>query len=205
MKKTDLRLAYAVYARSEIQKYWTARVEDQSGYLGVLLRRRKARANGATLGLDTRFGRSTQLFGCPGIKIGDGFQCARLCTLTAAFQGSISIGSRVYLNHNVTLDAAYGGDITIGDDVGIGMNSLIRASNHAYHDPATRIMDQGYVPNAVVIGDDVWLGGGVIVLPGTTLSSGCVVAAGSVVGGSFPAYSVIAGNPARTIGTRRSE
>lgn len=53
-----------------------------------------------------------------------------------------------------------------------------------------------------VIGNDVWLGTGAMVLPGTRIGDGVIVGAGAVVGGSVPPYSVVAGNPARVVRPR---
>ena len=53
-----------------------------------------------------------------------------------------------------------------------------------------------------VIGHDVWIGQGARILPGARLGNGCIVGAGAVVAGNFPAYSVIAGNPARLVRRR---
>jgi len=57
-------------------------------------------------------------------------------------------------------------------------------------------------PRNVTIGDDVWLGAGVIVLPGVTIGDGAVIGAGSVVTQPVGAYEIRVGNPARTIGER---
>lgn len=53
-----------------------------------------------------------------------------------------------------------------------------------------------------VIGHDVWLGTGVLVLPGARIGNGVIVGAGAVVGGAIPSYSVVAGNPARVVRRR---
>jgi acetyltransferase-like isoleucine patch superfamily enzyme len=58
----------------------------------------------------------------------------------------------------------------------------------------------------VVIGRDVWIGANAFVMPGVQLGDGCVVAAGAVVGAKkYPPYKILAGNPARVIGTRQTE
>lgn len=57
----------------------------------------------------------------------------------------------------------------------------------------------GWSKGAPIIGSDVWIGHGVIVLSGARIGDGCVVAAGSVVAGDCPPFSVVAGNPARVV------
>lgn len=51
----------------------------------------------------------------------------------------------------------------------------------------------------ITVGDDVWFGAGVQVLPGVTVGSDCVIGAGSVVTGDIPAHSLAAGNPCRVL------
>lgn len=55
----------------------------------------------------------------------------------------------------------------------------------------------------VSIGDDVWIGARAIVLPGTTIGDGAIVAAGSVVRSSVPAMAIVAGMPAKIVSTRK--
>lgn len=59
-----------------------------------------------------------------------------------------------------------------------------------------------YSKGGIEIGDDVWLGAGVIVLDGVKIKKGCVVGAGAVIKDSFDEYSVLAGVPAKIIGKR---
>ncbi len=61
---------------------------------------------------------------------------------------------------------------------------------------------QGFDLGAIRIGDDVWIGTGATILAGVTIGKGCIIAAGSVVTRSFPAYSIIAGVPAKIIRSR---
>ena len=71
-------------------------------------------------------------------------------------------------------------------------------------DPADRHADAG-VPQAlpIVIEDDVWIGYGATILKGVTLGKGCVVGAGSIVTKSVPPHTIVVGNPARILRSRR--
>lgn len=95
-----------------------------------------------------------------------------------------------------------GGGVTIGDNVLLGPAVRIFSENHVFADPDVPIIEQGEVPSAVVIGDDVWIGASATILAGAHIGDGCVVAAGAVVRGEIPAYSIVAGVPARVVGRR---
>ncbi len=107
----------------------------------------------------------------------------------------IRVGHSTYINGNVTLSDA--GPIEIGNHVLIGPNSSIYAACHPLH-PKTRAssLECG---KAVIIEDDVWLGGNVVVLPGVTIGQGSVIGAGSVVTKDIPPMSIAAGNPCKVI------
>jgi carbonic anhydrase/acetyltransferase-like protein (isoleucine patch superfamily) len=89
--------------------------------------------------------------------------------------------------------------IEIGNDVFTGHHVYVTDQNHGYEDVTTPIGLQTMPERAVRVGDGSWLGHGAIVLPGAIVGRHCVVAAGSVVTGSLPDYSVAVGNPARVI------
>lgn len=113
----------------------------------------------------------------------------------------ISIGDNVFLGTDNFFQGA--GGITIGNDVQLGPGVKIWSMNHKYQDIDILIRSQGYDLKAVHIGDDVWIGANVIILPGAKIGNGCVIAAGSVVTDkTIPEYTVVAGNPCRKIGTR---
>jgi acetyltransferase-like isoleucine patch superfamily enzyme len=79
------------------------------------------------------------------------------------------------------------------------MNNLLTDQNHGYADPAEPIGRQMPLNAAVRIGSGCWLGAGAIILPGACLGRNVVVAAGSVVRGTFPDRCVVAGVPARIV------
>lgn len=108
---------------------------------------------------------------------------------------NIYLGDHVYLNVQCTiLDC---NTVTIGHHVMIGPNVQIYTAAHDLR-AAARI--QGWeVARPVVIEDNVWIGGGAILLPGVTIGRNAVVGAGAVVTRSVPANMVVAGNPARVL------
>lgn len=113
------------------------------------------------------------------------------------FGEHISVGDRTFVNFNLTaLDVAA---ITIGADCQIGPNVQLLTPTHPV-DPDLR-RDKLEAAEPITIGDNVWLGGGVVVCPGVTIGADTVVGAGSVVVGDLPGGVVAVGNPARV--TRR--
>jgi len=103
------------------------------------------------------------------------------------------VGARSFANFGlVCLDVAA---ITIGDDVQIGPNVQLLTATHPLEPQARRAKWEAALP--IVIGDNAWLGGGVIVCPGVTIGENSVVGAGAVVTRSLPAYVIAVGNPAQ--------
>lgn len=105
------------------------------------------------------------------------------------------IGARTFANFGLmVLDVA---TVTIGDDVQIGPNVQILTPIHPIEPGPRRDKWEGAKP--IVIKDNVWLGGGVIVCPGVTIGANTVVGAGAVVTKDLPPNVVAVGNPARVI------
>lgn len=107
----------------------------------------------------------------------------------------IEVGKNFYANYNCTIiDVA---KVVIGDNCLMGPNAAIYTAGHPLH-PAARnsLYEYGI---GVTIGDNVWIGGGAIILPGVHIGSGSVIGAGSVVTKDLPAMSLAAGNPCRVI------
>lgn len=107
----------------------------------------------------------------------------------------IRIGPRSFVNyHAVFLDVA---PITIGADVQVGPNVQLLTPTHPVEPAARRAKWEAGKP--ITIGDNVWLGGGAIVLAGVTVGENTVVGAGAVVTRDLPANVVAVGNPARPV------
>ena len=107
----------------------------------------------------------------------------------------ISIGARCFANFGlVALDVA---PITIGDDVQIASNVQLLTPTHPVEPGPRRAKWEAAKP--ITIGDNVWLGGGAIVLAGVTIGENTVVGAGAVVPRDLPPNVVAVGNPARIV------
>jgi len=104
---------------------------------------------------------------------------------------NIHIGQNFYSNYNlVILDAA---DVKIGDNVFIAPDCGIYTSGHPL-DAKERNLGLEYA-RPVTIGNNVWIGGGVKIMPSVTIGDNCVIGAGSVVTKDIPAGVLAAGNP----------
>ncbi|CAM5462909.1 sugar O-acetyltransferase [Streptomyces atroolivaceus] len=111
------------------------------------------------------------------------------------YGSNISIGARTFVNYHLTaLDVAR---ITIGEDCQIGPNVQLLTPTHPVEPEPRRDKLEAALP--ITIGDNVWLGGGVVVCPGVTIGDNSVIGAGAVVTKDIPAGVVAVGNPARVI------
>jgi maltose O-acetyltransferase len=99
---------------------------------------------------------------------------------------------------------SYVSTVKIGRDVMIGDELLALSQDHEFANTEIPMRMQGFREDQpIVIEDDVWIGSRVIILPGIKICRGSIVGAGSVVTEDVPAYTIVAGNPARQIGRRR--
>lgn len=91
------------------------------------------------------------------------------------------------------------GPVCIGSHVNLAQGITVTALNHIFKDSSRRIDEQGVSTKPVVIGDDVWIGANAVILPGVTIGSHCVVAAGAVVTKDVPNHTLVGGIPAKVI------
>jgi maltose O-acetyltransferase len=128
--------------------------------------------------------------GCLGVGSGVQMHCRFL------HGPGVHLGERCVINHGCLLDGRRY-PIRVGSDVSIGPEAAILTLGHDPRSPD--FADRG---GPVTIGDHVWIGFRAIVLPGVTIGEGGVVAAGAVVSRDVPPFTIVAGNPARPIGSR---
>ena len=118
----------------------------------------------------------------------------------ANFSDDLSIGDYSGIGVNCKLQAG----VSIGDNVMMGPECLFFTSNHRIEATDIPINKQGYDGiKPIIIGNDVWIGARVIILPGVHIGDGAVIGAGSVVIHDVDSYTVVAGNPAKLIRERK--
>ena len=108
---------------------------------------------------------------------------------------NISIGKNFYTNHNVTI--LDGAKVTFGDNVFIAPNCVFSTAGHAIDSEQRGRGLEIALP--ITVGDNVWIGTNVSVLPGVTIGSDTIIGAGSVVNKSIPSGVIAAGNPCKVI------
>jgi len=116
--------------------------------------------------------------------------------------GDFEIGDQSHINSGCVIYTGNG--ISIGSGVLIAANCTFAASNHAYSRKDVPVAQQRFMESrgGILIEDDVWIGANCVVLDGTVIRTGAVIAAGSLVRGEVPPYTVQAGNPLKQIGKR---
>jgi len=114
--------------------------------------------------------------------------------------GKIIIGKNVSFNFDCYV-SSYKGNITIGDNVLFGPFVAVINDNHNFK-KGQLIRDQDLLSKDIIIGNDVWIGARVIILAGTNIGDGAVIAAGSLVTKNVAPYTVVGGVPAKKIKDR---
>jgi acetyltransferase-like isoleucine patch superfamily enzyme len=136
-----------------------------------------------------------------GVKVGSNLRSFPITTIENP--RGIHIGNNVWISKNVAFYAMNG--VRIGNDVTIAKDVSFISGDHGFSGAGKRINEQTMekTNNPIEIQDDVWVGEKAIILKNVTIGKGSVVGAGTVVTKSVDPYSVVAGNPAKVIKTRR--
>jgi acetyltransferase-like isoleucine patch superfamily enzyme len=116
--------------------------------------------------------------------------------------GRFVMGRRVQIGTGCFIAAGSGG-LVMGDDVLVSPNCTILTSNYRFDRLDVPLQQQGTVSKGVRIGQRVWIGANSVVLDGADIGDNVIVSAGSVVSGTIKANSIVLGNPAKVIFTRR--
>ena len=198
------------------------------GAMGLALRKAFYPSLFRRVGKGVVFGRNLTLRHPHKISLGDNAVIDDNVLLDAKGEGNegLRIGANAYIGRNTILNCKEG-SIFVGDYTNISANCsllseteiqlgrycflaghcyLVAGGNHTFDDVTKPIMFQPSVSKGgIKIGDDVWLGAGVIVLDGVSIGEGAVIGAGAVVTGPLPEYAVAVGSPARVIRVRRDK
>ena len=127
-------------------------------------------------------------------SLGDHSVIESFCCINNAV-GDVVIGDHTRVGiHNTII-----GPVSIGNHVNLAQGITVTALNHNFSDPDKRIDEQGISTAAVHIGDDVWIGANAVVLPGVTIGSHSVVAAGAVVTKDVEPNTIVGGVPAKIL------
>lgn len=119
-------------------------------------------------------------------------------------KANFGLGSGISIGNNsgIGINAKIRGPLVIGDNVMMGPDVIILTSNHRIDSVFVPMNEQGSVIDKVIIGNDVWIGARVIILPGCKVGNGVVIGAGAVVTKDIPDYCVVGGIPAKVIKKR---
>jgi lipopolysaccharide O-acetyltransferase len=180
---------------ASLTQHWTSLVRNH-----LLARKLKVK--------EIRIGPRAHLRGLSSIEMGDDLQAGEGLWLEAVtkyndqfFSPRIVIGQHVRISHFVHIAAT--NFVEIGDHVLMGSKVMITDHNHGHYSqeqhssphiaPSLRPLDHN---RRTVIGQNVWLGDGVVVTAGASIGEGSVIGANSVVLGTIPPFAIAAGIPA---------
>ncbi|WP_324996493.1 acyltransferase [Salinisphaera sp.] len=137
----------------------------------------------------------------PNLRIGRGSQISSFVKIKAT-RGDLVIGEDVDIGSGSFIAADSGG-VTIGDHAMIGPNVSIAGVNYRYDRLDMPIVQQGITSKGIRIGNDVWIGAGVVILDGAQIGDHCIISPNSVVSGTLERGTIAQGQPARAIFVRR--
>ena len=116
------------------------------------------------------------------LNVGSNFACRKNCQLRVNDNANLIIGDNVFFNDNVSLTTR--NKIVIGNNVIVGPNVSFYDHDHDYKN-VSLITEDKFIHGTIIIGNNVWIGSGVIILKDTVIGNNCVIAAGTVVSGYY--------------------
>jgi acetyltransferase-like isoleucine patch superfamily enzyme len=155
----------------------------------------------ARLGRGVVFEAGVLVFHPENVELGDDVYVGHYAILKGYHLNRMVIGDGTWIGQQCFLHSA--GGIVVGRNVGIGPGVQILTSSHRLDQLDRPILHADLVFAPVTIEDDGDLGAAAVILPGVTVGRGAQVGAGAVVSSDVPAYAIVAGVPARPIGSRR--
>jgi acetyltransferase-like isoleucine patch superfamily enzyme len=162
-----------------------------------------------TFGCGVTLGRGVIIDGLSreGVRIGDRVSIGQYTIIEATgviseIGNGVSIGADSGLGAYSFVGAA--GGVRVGKNVIIGQRVSFHSENHNFERTDIPIKEQGVTRRGIAIDDDCWIGANVVLLDGSRVGKGCVIAAGAVVTGEIPPYSVAAGVPAKILRSRKN-
>ena len=166
--------------------------------LGGRIRAAMLRLRGARIGAKSSIGKRLVVVRADALRLGSRVEIEHDVFLKT-IGGSLTVGDFAFIGRGCEIDVAE--SVTIGAHTLLAPNVFITDHTHN-HAKAQRLDQQGSRVAPVVIGADAWIGAQAVVLAGVTIGDGAIVGAGAVVTKDVPPYAIVAGVPARVIGSR---
>ena len=176
------------------------RFQAGDGMIDALMRRAIWAAGSRRCGVGLQIGSNAGFKHLETFQIGSGVFIGAQAYVQGRFDGTCIIGDHVWIGPQAFLDAR---DLVIGDFVGWGPGAKILGSAHTAQPVTVPVISTDLAIRPVRIGDGADIGVNATILPGVTIGEGAVVGAGAVVTEDVPAYSVVAGVPARFLRWRQ--
>ncbi len=150
---------------------------------------------------DIYIGRNVSFYKfCTNIRVGKNAEFYNNTIFEFGPECKVILGDNVLFSYGVLLSVNK--EVRIGDNVQVGEYTSIRDSAHTYDDLTVPMNKAFYRSETIIIGNDVWIGRGCIIMPGTIIEDGVVVGANSVVKGRLISHGIYAGSPCKFIKSR---
>ena len=126
---------------------------------------------------------------CPNISLGQRLNFRRNFLINVSPEGKVIIGNNTFFNNDVTINSHE--MVSIGDYCIFGENVKIYDHNHKFAAGDVNISEQGFTCRRVHIGNNCWIGSGVIILAGTTIGDNVVIGAGCVISDNVESGTIV--------------